>query len=391
MNSNFIAGLLSFALISWLLIAVLLFASYLATPFLKKSKGKKPQSTPLISVIIPAKDEEENIEACIRSILAQDYTNLEILVVDDRSNDRTLEIASKFENSESKVRVIQVKELPKGWTGKNHAIHEGVKPAGGELLLFVDADTEHDPRTITSSVVQMEQHSLDALSIEPYFVWTRFIQKLTFSILTTVVACLFPIFLVNHKGSHRTLSNGQYILIKKKVYDTIGGHEAIKNRILEDLALIENTKKNGFNYNLAVGTDFIKVKMYRDLATFWKGWGRILFPALKRNLLLATFLYFLAIVISIIPFIIVFHAFLAWMAGLPPLNTISILAICVICTIYITNGFINYFFRINPFYTLLHPFAVLSGMAILGNSVWISLKKKQIEWKGTIYNIASNP
>jgi chlorobactene glucosyltransferase len=388
---TFTVAILVFALVVWLCISILVILSYLSAPFLNKSRGKVPKNTPLVSILVPAKDEEYNIKSCIKSLLAQDYPNFEVIVIDDRSKDRTYEIAKEYERTSSHLKVVQIKALPQGWTGKSHALDEGVKFAKGEILLFVDADTKHSHDCVTSSMVELEERDLDALSVEPYFAWTSFFQELTFSVFTLITACLFPIFLVNKKGSKITLSNGQYIMIKKKVYDEIGGHKAIKDKILEDLAIAESVKKHGFSYNLILGTDFITVKMYRDMASFWEGWSRILFLALKGNLLNALLLYVVFIAISIFPFMTLFYIISSVYMGLPVMNLITMLGVAVIALIIFANSFVNSFFRINPAYSLLHPLSILAGMAVMGNSIILTLHKKQIEWKGTVYKIDSMP
>ena len=371
--------------------AAIIAVSYVKTPFIRPHRGGSIKELPLISVIIPARNEEDNIGACLLSVVNQDYHNLEIIVVDDRSTDRTLEIAKGFAVSDPRIKVIHVADLPKGWTGKNHAIYKGAPHAKGDLLLFVDADTEHDPNCVTASVAYFERNNLDALSIEPHFEWTGFIQKLAFSVFTLITACLFPVFVVNAKGSKLALSNGQYIMMKKEVYKKIGGHEKIKDRILEDLAIIENVKAAGFHYNLAIGTDVVTVKMYKDIASFWQGWSRILFLALDRNYLGVIVLYILAMITSLFPFVVLATSLFPLVAGLPVMNPILILDLIVIAMMMLTAGFVNWIFRMNPFYALLHPLAIIGGMAIMGNSMWLSLHKKEITWKGTTYRISSRP
>jgi chlorobactene glucosyltransferase len=371
--------------------AALIAVSYLRCPFIRPHRGASIRELPFVSIIVPARDEEENIGACLQSLTNQDYHNFEIIVVDDRSTDRTQEIVREFSASDPRIKVLHVGDLPKGWTGKNHAIHCGIPLAKGELLLFIDADTEHDPNCVTASVAYFERKNLDALSLEPHFEWTGFIQKLAFSVFTLITACLFPVFLVNKKGSKLALSNGQYILIKKDVYKKVGGHEKIKDKILEDLALIENVKAAGYDYNLAVGTDIITVKMYKDIASFWQGWSRILFLALKRNCFIAFVLYVLAIISSLFPFVVLSATIVPLVTHLPAINPISILDFIVIAVLLLTTCFVNMIFRINPLYSLLHPIAIITGMAIMGNSVWLSLHKKEITWKGTTYKISSNP
>ena len=337
-------------------------------------------------MLVPAKDEEENIENCIKSLLAQDYPNFEIIAIDDRSKDRTLEILKSFEQKDKRIKVVEVKELPEGYTGKNHALIDGLKHTKGEWLLFIDADTVHDPRTLAAAMNYALKKDLDSLSVEPQFEWNRFFQKLTFPILALGTACMFPIFTVNKKGSKVTLSNGQYLMVKREVYEACGGHEKIKGKILEDVALIENIKAKGFSYHLIMGRGMEKVRMYRDIKSFWRGWGRILFLGMKRNLLSSIILFLLSFTISLLPFLI-----LTFIIVSPHLfellRLILILDLVVITQIFVINGFIHYIFNVNVLYTLLHPFSVISAMGVLGNSVYMGSRKKEIEWKGSKYKV----
>lgn len=383
--------LLLFALAVWLAMAAIIIVSYMKITIIRPHRGASIKDLPLISIILPAKDEEENIGACLNSLVNQDYHNFEIIVVDDRSRDKTLEIAKEFASSDKRVKVIHVSELPSGWTGKNHAISSAIPHAKGELLLLIDADTEHDPNCITATVAYFERKELDALSLEPYFEWTGFFQKLAFSVFTLITACVFPIFLVNMKGSKLALSNGQYILIKKDVYKKIGGHEKIKGRILEDLALIENVKAAGYHYHLAVGTNIVKVKMYKDMASFWQGWSRILFLALKKNYIGAILLYSVATIISLFPYVALAMAVGPMFFGLPVASSFLALDLIIIALIFAVAAFVDVIFKINPLFALLHPLAIIAGMAIMGNSIWMSLHKKELTWKGTTYKIDSNP
>jgi len=382
-----IQAVLIFSIIVWILIGFLIIYSYFRTPFLKKHKDSVfKQDAPLVSIIIPARNEENNIEECLESLLKQNYPKIEIVVIDDRSEDRTLELLKSLSAKDQRIKIVEVKELPSGWTGKSHALYEGVKHAQGEWLLFSDADTVHDSRCLAASMNYASKFNLDAVSVEPHFEWNKFFHKLTFPIFCLIVSCIFPIFTINRKDSKRTLSNGQYILIKAKVYESIGGHEKIKDRILEDLALAENVKKSGYSYNLVLGTELEKVRMYRDIKSYWQGWSRILFLALNKNLVSALILYVLFFTISLIPFLV-----LAFIVVLPQpfllLKSIVILNAITIFLIIIVNSFIMCIFRINPLYSLLHPISIIAAMAVGGNSIYTTYTKKGIEWKGVRYKV----
>ncbi len=337
-------------------------------------------------MIVPARNEERNIKDCINSLLKQNYPNFELIVVDDRSEDRTLEILNKLKEKDSRIKIVEVKELPSGWTGKNYALIEGLKFAKGEWLLFIDADTVHDEKTLSAAMNYALKHNLDSLSVEPHFEWNNFFHKLTFPVLSLGAACLFPIFTVNKKGSKLTLSNGQYLMIKKEVYEDAGGHEKVKDKILEDVALIENVKAKGYAYHLIMGREMEKVRMYRDIKSFWRGWGRILFLGMKKNLASTIILFLLSFTISLLPFLMLIFILLT-PHSFELLKNIFVLDLIVISQIFLINGFIHYIFKVNLLYTLLHPISVITAMGVLGNSVYMGSKKREIEWKGMKYRI----
>jgi chlorobactene glucosyltransferase len=222
-----------------------------------------PSQAPFISVCVPARDEERNIRRCVEAILAQDYPNFEVIVLEDRSTDRTPEIlrqleahavpASPLRGEDERLRVIHGTELPRGWAGKPHALFQAAAAARGEWLCFVDADTFLSPTTLSSCYVKAVETGADLFTIMTFQIMGSFWEKVVMPIVMTALSVGFSPRKVNDPHSRDAIANGQFILIKRSVYDAIGGHEQIKDQIVEDKAISEQVKWNGYRLIVANG------------------------------------------------------------------------------------------------------------------------------------------
>ena len=235
---------------------------------------------PLVSIIVPARDEEAGIEDCLRSLVAQDYPNTEILVVDDRSVDQTPAIVERLARENDKIRLLRVEELPEGWTGKTHALDLCQRQAKGEWLLFIDADTQHHPSCIGVVLRDALEHAVEMESLLPSFrlhsFWERTIQP--FAGICLMV--LFPLQKVN-RPQHKKLgfANGQFILVSRRAYDEIGGHHAVRDKFVEDIHLGRLIREKDLGLRVVVGRDISSVRMYSSLPQIVSGWSRILYSA----------------------------------------------------------------------------------------------------------------
>jgi glycosyltransferase involved in cell wall biosynthesis len=235
---------------------------------------------PFVSIMVPAKDEEHGIEACLESLLEQDYPNYEVLVVDDRSTDRTAEIVRRLAARDQRLRLIQVQTLPPGWTGKTHALHLCQQSARGEWYLFVDADTRLDPSCVSVVLRDAIDHDVTLESVLPALhaksFWERTIQP--FAGICLMV--LFPLSKVNRpKHTEMGFANGQFILIRKDGYEAIGGHEAVRDKFVEDIHLGRLVRKSGRNLRVVMTPELVSVRMYSSLGEIVRGWSRILYSA----------------------------------------------------------------------------------------------------------------
>jgi glycosyltransferase involved in cell wall biosynthesis len=232
---------------------------------------------PTVSVIVPARNEEASLGACLESLVAQSGIRFEIIVVNDNSTDRTREIALSF----SGVRVVDADPLPAGWTGKSHALFCGVQVAQGEWLLFTDADTVHLPASLLHAVLEAQEHAADMLSYSPKQEVETFWERALMPVIFAELWRRYPPKQVRNPSSKIAAANGQYILIRHDTYLALGGHQAIRESLLEDVELARRAKAAGVKIRFRYGADAVKTRMYRNFDQLLEGWTKnlvLLFP-----------------------------------------------------------------------------------------------------------------
>lgn len=234
---------------------------------------------PALSVIIPARNEALNIEGCVRSILRAPYQPLEVLVADDRSTDETAAIVERLAQApeaRSRLRLIRGAEVPPGWFGKQWAMIQAYRQARGQLLLFTDADTHHEPELIPRAVAALQTEHAHLVSVIPRqemkTFWERLIQPQVFLALQSRVGDLRN---VNRtRLEWQAIANGQFILTTRETYERVGTHDAVRNTVAEDLALAQTYVRHGLDLFLAHATDFMSTRMYRSLHEIVVGWSK---------------------------------------------------------------------------------------------------------------------
>src|SRR6185312_10332371 len=250
----------------------------------------------IVSVIVPARNEEACLAACLESLIAQTGINYEIIIVDDASTDRTAEIARGFaadaavvaidasgnalpatlpsETRPSTVTIISAPPLPANWTGKNNAMAAGAKIARGKWLLFTDADTVHKPVSLARAVAEAEEHHADLLSYSPEQEVRTFAEKAVMPVIFAELATTYPPQGVNDPASPVAAANGQYLMISREAYDAVGGHSAIANNLLEDVAMARLVKSSGRKIFFRYGGDAVRTRMYRSFTQMKEGWTK---------------------------------------------------------------------------------------------------------------------
>jgi hypothetical protein len=240
--------------------------------------GQADAEQATVSIIVPARNEEVCLEACLKSLTAQMGVKFEIIVVDDGSTDRTREIAASF----PEVQVIAAGRLPKGWTGKNNAVAAGARQAHGRWLLFTDADTVHLPYSLVRSLGEARRHRAALLSYSPEQELEGFWQQAVMPVIFAELASKYRPAEISDPRSIAAAANGQYLLVSREAYDAVGGHAAVAASLLDDVALAHAVKSHGYRIFFRYGGDAVRAHMYRSFEQMCEGWTKnlaLLFPS----------------------------------------------------------------------------------------------------------------
>jgi chlorobactene glucosyltransferase len=241
---------------------------------------------PKVSVLVPARNEEQNIRACVQSLINQDYPDFEVIVLDDESTDDTGKILAQISEQFHHLVIIKGHNLPAGWTGKNWACHQLSVTAKGEFLLFTDADTIHHPLTLKEGISALLSQNADLLTVIPYEKLGSWGEKILLPYLFFSCLAFFPIGIAHRlRNSALCFAIGQFMFFKRSAYLQIGGHERIKGVVMEDLNLGRMIKKAGLLWRMADGGLRVQCRMYHNFYETWKGLSRFLFLGYDNNIL----------------------------------------------------------------------------------------------------------
>ena len=364
--------------------------------------AEAPASAPLISICVPARDEEQNIRRCVESLLAQTYPNFEIIVLDDRSTDstprileellQTTKVATTWQprsDDFSRLRVIHGSDLPAGWAGKPHALTQVSASARGDWLCFVDADTFAAPEALASCYIKAIETKADMFTIMTFQELDSFWEKVLMPLVLTALSVGFSPRKVNDPKRRDAVANGQFILIRRAVYDAVGGHERIKDQIVEDKALSEQVKWNGYRLVIADGYQMARTRMYTSLPQMWEGWTKNIYLGLRDTpsmLLLGAF--------GATPALIAALFLPAWplLGFLWLLKGGGALALGVIAKSLIVWGAllwaraaVSHGLGISRLYALTIPLGAGLFAAIMLTSAWKVLSGQGVTWRGRVY------
>lgn len=241
---------------------------------------------PFVSVVVPARNEAENIGACVGTLLASEYPNFEVLIVDDGSVDGTSDIARILAaRSEGRVRMVEGEALPAGWLGKSWACWQGYRQARGELLLFTDADTRHDDALLGHAVGALRTARASLLSLLARQRMDSFWERVILPQIFTLIRVRFlEAGRVNQARRARDiLVNGQFLLVERSAYERAGGHEAVRGDVIEDIALGQRVFETGGTVHLAHAEELLETRMYRSLDQIVEGWTKNLAAGSRRS------------------------------------------------------------------------------------------------------------
>ena len=230
------------------------------------------RSQPLVSILIPARNEAGILGATLPRFLSQDYDNFEVILVDDASTDGTADVAGRFMPSyPERLRLLRVESLPPDWVGKTHALDVGFRAARGEWVLAADADILLDPKALRAGLWVAEQQRADLVSIFAFMECVSFWEKLILPGFCLLLATFFPVRKVNDPNSTVALASGGYILMRRRVWDKLGGYQTVRSEMIEDLNTARIVKHSGHRIFAALTQDLVRTRMYKNFGEIWEG------------------------------------------------------------------------------------------------------------------------
>lgn len=345
-----------------------------------------PADPPLVSVIVPARNEEQNIARCVSSVLATTYPHVELIVVNDNSTDRTAAIASEAARDDARFHLVANPPLPDGWFGKQWACNTGAAAARGQILLFTDADTHHAPDLITRSVNAMRRTQADMFSVagrqEMVSFWEKIIQPQMFSILSMRYGGTESVN--NSARAKEKIANGQCIFFTKSAYDSIGGHGSVRTVVAEDLMLAQTAFTRGKKLVLMLGVDQLSTRMYSSLKELLAGWGKNVFaggldsvPFGRAGRIVFPLALLTPPMMQLLPLAVLVGAAFGIASG-------GLLAWALIATTAILLWWLVVYAQTgeSPLYAFLFPLGALMLLYLFSRAI---LRGRQVTWKGRTY------
>jgi cellulose synthase/poly-beta-1,6-N-acetylglucosamine synthase-like glycosyltransferase len=348
--------------------------------------------TPRVSVILPARNEERYIARCLDTLLAQDYSNFQIIAINDSSTDATGKIMGEYSKKDPRVVYLDAPPKPDGWAGKNWACYQGYLRSEGEFLMFTDADTEHASNTMSLAVQHMESQNLDALTAVPHLVCNDFWTKITLPSLATFLHTRFSPLRVNDPRVKTGYFFGSFFVITRKTYEAVGTHEGVRQELVEDGALGGKVKSANFRMKMVRGERHIDAIWARDLSTLWHGLRRLMIPLYYQDKVGAGLMTLAVFFILLVPFLVLpYTVFASGLAGnisatvLVAIQMASVLMIIGTTALQCQKGVFE-----NPAYALAAP--VSGALVSFGflSAIVDAKRRRGVNWRDRQYTVSEN-
>ena len=377
---------------TWIYLLLFMIKSITMSPRLEFIENVE-KKFPKVSIILPARNEEKHIRHCIDSLLKQDYSDFEIILVNDESTDKTLEIMKEFEKScPIKIKVVNVTHRDENWIGKNWACYQGYLKSNGTLLLFTDADSFHSEKTMSLAVQNIIHNRLDAITVMPMLLCHDFFTKVTLPLLTTFMHTRFSPLKVNNAKSKLGYFIGSYFIIKRDTYEKVGSHESVKHEIIEDGALGKKVKEGNFKMKMVRGESYVQAIWARNSTELINAIDRLVIPLFKEKRFEASLLSIALFFLLLFP-ILIFPLSLISNINHPNLINfgISLLSGLILVILLITN-----LIQIQKtlFFNKIYSIGFIIGGAIIVtrfiNRLIKSNTKSIINWRDRVYILSTD-
>ncbi len=363
-----------------ILVNLILNLRYLKTP---SNESKVPLNAPMVSILIPARNEADKISECLETLFKQDYPNYEIIVLDDNSRDNTADIVKQLADKDNRLRFIKGAPLPAGWSGKNYACYQMAKEAKGDWLLFVDADTTHAPHMLRGVMALALELNTSLLSGFPRQIAENMVMKLFTPTWYFILMAWCPLWwMQNSKRNMPSIAIGQFMLFSKSEYWRIGGHESVKSKVLEDIWLGIEVNKQGGKHVAVDLSDAVFCKMYDNFKGIWHGLTRSVYAVAEISLIALVGLIIFACICYLIPFYSLWHEF-SFTDGN---NILKAIILIQVATIYFMRRLADRRFDNNSIVSvILHPVGILFLLCVVVNAIARKLAGTGISWKERLY------
>lgn len=363
---------LFYLIITLLLISTVVIIYNLLTAPKIHSNKIKIEKNPLISILIPARNEEKNIVDCIESILKQSYPNFEVIIGNDSSEDQTFKLASDLSQIYPNVKVINIDPKPKDWIGKTWTCYQLSKIANGEYFLFIDADVRLKKDSISNAYSLMFNNKLAMLSCFPTQITKSFGEKILVPMMNWLLLSFLPLKLVyKSKNKSFVAANGQFIMFKKDYYKLIDGHASVSNKFVEDMEFARKLKSLKMKIMTTLGGESVFCQMYSNLNEAIDGFSKNFYCGFNTNPLIFSIMLLILALIYLVPFVAVFN------------NSIYALAIILI---FVDRILISVLSKENFLLNIiLHPIQILLVIFLGFWSMYKTINGK-LEWKGRKIN-----
>jgi glycosyltransferase involved in cell wall biosynthesis len=339
--------------------------------------NSSPDSQSLVSVIVPARNEAAEIERCLRSLIAQDYPNLEIIAVNDRSEDATGAIMERLAAESSRLRVIHVRELPDRWLGKTHAMWLAASQAKGEWLLFTDGDIVFHPETLRRSITYAQRSGAEHFVLYPSIALHTVGERMMIAFFAAMFIVTNRPWKIAEEGKREHIGIGAFNMITRRAYEALGTYEALRLNVIDDLSLGKRAKHFDIAQRMAVGPGLITVRWARGAFGVVQNLEKNFFALLRFRVTVALAATLLTLIVNLAPFLGIFFA-PGWTRLLFAAAFIGIAGI---------YAQVSRLLRVSPIYFLLHPVATLLVAFTMLNSIWHAVTNRGIVWRGTKYSL----
>ncbi|ADU32224.1 glycosyltransferase [Evansella cellulosilytica] len=334
-------------------------------------------SSPLISVLIPMRNEERNVAKVINNLKALTYQNFEVIILDDHSEDDTKQLLQQAIGSDNRFKVIDGKPLPQRWVGKVFACHQLALEANGDYFLFLDADVSIHENTLERTLRAFHLGT-GLITGFPKYPVKNFFSHLLVPMQHFIVHFHLPIFIANNtKRPAFTAAHGAFMMFKRDAYEAIKGHYSVKNSLVEDIHIAREVKKTGYYVRLMNISDSVSCFMYESNKEVWAGFSKNIFPGLGKSKALALLLSTFYFAIFLLPFLIFIGGLFSSSPFLSSIPFLLVLAQKCIVDIFTKQASWNF---------LLFPLSVIATILVLFYSMFLQFSKRGFSWKGRTYS-----